>query len=111
VVAARLEDSTLTISKVLLFICNSAPQNLSHCHKNSQIEQREYSEDMAKKSIIDIRSMFLAIQKFLNSLISRGKYWSLQCIIINLILTILACSSHNITITVTFTASNGQCWG
>ena len=36
--AAGLEDSTLTLSKVLLFICNSAPQNLSHCHKNSQIE-------------------------------------------------------------------------
>jgi len=38
VVAAGLEDGTLTISKVLLFICHSAPQNLSHCHKNSQIE-------------------------------------------------------------------------
>jgi hypothetical protein len=38
VVVAGLEDGTLTISKVLLFICNSAPQNLSHCHKNSQIE-------------------------------------------------------------------------
>ena len=37
-VAAGLEDGTLTISKVLQFICNSAPQNLSHCHKNSQIE-------------------------------------------------------------------------
>jgi len=38
VVATGLEDGTLTISKVLLFICNSAPQNLSHWHKNSQIE-------------------------------------------------------------------------
>ena len=37
-VATGLEDGTLTISKVLLFLCNSAPQNLSHCHKNSQIE-------------------------------------------------------------------------
>jgi hypothetical protein len=35
VVATGLKDGTVTISKVLLFICNSAPQNLSHCHKNS----------------------------------------------------------------------------
>jgi len=35
VVAARLEDGTLIISKVLIFICNSAPQNMSHCYKNS----------------------------------------------------------------------------
>jgi len=38
VVAAGLENGTLTISKVLLFICNSALQNLSHCHKDSQIQ-------------------------------------------------------------------------
>ena len=38
VVSAGLEDGTLTISKVLLFICISAPQNLSHCHKNSPLE-------------------------------------------------------------------------
>jgi len=38
VIATVLENGTLTISKVLLLICNSAPQNLSHCHKNSQIE-------------------------------------------------------------------------
>jgi hypothetical protein len=38
VVATGLEDGTLTISTVLLFICHSAPQNLLRCHKNSQIE-------------------------------------------------------------------------
>ena len=37
-VAAGLEDGTLKISKVLLHICHSAPQNLSHFHKNSQRE-------------------------------------------------------------------------
>lgn len=35
VIAAGLEDGTLSISKVPLFICNSAPENLLHCHKNS----------------------------------------------------------------------------
>ena len=38
VVAAGLVDGLITISKVLLFICNSAPQNLSHWYKSSQIE-------------------------------------------------------------------------
>jgi len=38
VVAAALEDGTLTISKVLLSVCNLARQILLHCHKNSQIE-------------------------------------------------------------------------
>ena len=37
-VAAGLGNGTFTISKVQRFICNTAPQNLSHCHKNSQIE-------------------------------------------------------------------------
>jgi hypothetical protein len=34
VVATGLMDGTLRFSKVTLFICNSAPQNLSHCYKN-----------------------------------------------------------------------------
>jgi hypothetical protein len=38
VVAAGLEDGTLITSKVLLFICHSAPQNLSQSHKNSSME-------------------------------------------------------------------------
>jgi len=38
VVAAGLEDGTFIISNVLLLICNSVPQNLSHFHKNSQRE-------------------------------------------------------------------------
>jgi len=38
VVATGLEDGTLIISTVLLFIWNSTPQNLPHCHKNSEIE-------------------------------------------------------------------------
>jgi hypothetical protein len=33
-----VENDTLTISKVLLFICNSAPQILPHCYRNSPIE-------------------------------------------------------------------------
>ena len=37
-VATGLEDGTLTISKELLYICNSAPQNLSHCCMNLYIE-------------------------------------------------------------------------
>jgi len=38
VFTSGLKDGTLAISKVLLFICNSVPQNLSHYHKNSQLE-------------------------------------------------------------------------
>jgi len=37
VLATGLKDGTLTISKVPLFIFNSAPQNLSHFHKNLKI--------------------------------------------------------------------------
>jgi len=37
VVATGLVDSTLTISKVQLFICNSGLKTLQHCIKNSQI--------------------------------------------------------------------------
>ena len=38
VVATGLEDCTLTISKILKFICNSSFQNLSHSYKISPME-------------------------------------------------------------------------